>query len=172
MELKKFWKIIDSARKDAEGDIEEMYDILVDELSEMKAEEIKGFDDTFWGLMKKSYKADLWAACYIINGSEDEECFDNFRCWLIAQGPKVFDAAIENADSVASVVKPDEDGEFFAEFEDLQFAAPTAYEEKLGEEPEWDLDGHEFVLDKEIWDDEEVIAKDLPKLAKKMKFLA
>jgi Protein of unknown function (DUF4240) len=50
-----------------------------------------------------------------MNGSASDDGFDYFRGWLISQGRKIFEAALENPDSLADVI--DEEAEADFEFE-------------------------------------------------------
>lgn len=56
-----------------------------------------------WELMAVSYRHDLWAAAYHLNGGCSDDGFEYFRGWLIAQGREVFDRAVADPDTLADV---------------------------------------------------------------------
>jgi hypothetical protein len=79
----------------------------------------------------RAYHWEVWGAADIMLGGASDDAFDFFRCWLIGQGRHVFEGALHDADTLASLV-----GEFDAEVdgdaEDLGYAADEAYEALTG----------------------------------------
>ena len=136
MNKEQFWQIIDSARAESEGDIDEMADVLADKLSAIETPEIFAWHQIFLEYQHLSYKEKLWAAAYVINGGCGDDGFDYFRAWLTAQGKAVFVNALENPDSLADV---DEAREDETEFEDMLSAASSAYFKKLNIKADYDL---------------------------------
>jgi len=76
---------------------------LEDELSELSKEEVLGYKYWWDYFYMKSYKAELWAACYTVSGGCDDEGFDYFRFWLITKGRYVYERAVQDADSLCDV---------------------------------------------------------------------
>jgi hypothetical protein len=68
------------------------------------------------------------AAEKIIDGSVTDDSYIYFRCWLVAQGEKVFTEAVRNPDSLADVPAVD----MFVEFEPLLYVATEAYKIRTG----------------------------------------
>ncbi|TYB52801.1 DUF4240 domain-containing protein, partial [Nonomuraea sp. PA05] len=48
-----------------------------------------------------AHRADLWGAAYLINGGCSDDGFEYFRCWLVGQGREVYEAALDDPDSLA-----------------------------------------------------------------------
>jgi hypothetical protein len=128
MDRADFWKRIDRAREESGGDVDETTELLQEQLTHLPDREILAFDRILWELMAESYRWDLWAAAYIINGGCSDDGFDDFRGWLIAQGQHVYDAALQNPDSLAVVAVAE------VEHEPMLYVARLAYEEKTGNE--------------------------------------
>jgi hypothetical protein len=81
--------------------------------------------------LKSAYTWPLWGAAYLINGGCSDDGFEYFRCWLISRGREIFDAAVAEPDSLASVVDPDDDHH---ECEALLYVALQTYEEVAGKQ--------------------------------------
>jgi hypothetical protein len=114
--------------------------------------------------MADAYTWDLWGAAYLINGGCSDDGFAYFRAWLISRGQDVYSAALQNPDSLASVVDPDRDD---YEFEDLWGIAQEVYEDTTDEQmPEVDSTWPAEPKG-ERWDfnDDEQISRRLPRLA-------
>jgi hypothetical protein len=135
MEITAFWKIIDEARARATepADGEEVAEQLAGVLATRSAAEVIEFAVVLEGLQDESYRWDLWAAAYLINGGCSDDGFDYFRGWLVAQGQAVWDAALLDPDSLASV-RDDPEGADDAEAEGVLGAAMTAYGLITGDE--------------------------------------
>jgi hypothetical protein len=155
--------IVDSARSAAGTDDEVFLDRVREVLELLAPEEVIGFDAVQDELMAVSYRRDLWAAAYIINGGCSDDEFDYFRAWLIAQGRAVFERAVADPATLetAIVIDPAWD----AELEDFLYLPSSVYEERFGEElperprPAWELTGPEW--------DEDSIYEMFPKLMEK-----
>lgn len=163
-----FWKIIKKAKSNADGEIEEIAEEVQSQLTELPAAEIQAFDELFRTKMNAAYFWKLWGAAYLINGGSSDDGFEYFRAWLIAQGQKVYEAALADPDSLAKISDPDNDQH---ECEDLIYVAAEAYQEVEGKElpplkksvlPPKEPAGEEW-----DFDDEAEMSKRLPKLAKK-----
>ena len=160
MDTTTFWKLIEDAKQRSGGNPERQVAELTDALTALKASDIIAFEARFDQVMAVSYKRELWAAAYIINGGCSNDCFDYFRGWLIAQGEAVFHNALHDPETLVEVVEPEE-----AELEEIVYVAQEGYERKTGQElPQterviWQLNG-------ELWDEETKYAM-YPKLAAK-----
>src|SRR5262249_27787935 len=76
-----------------------------------------------------AYREDLWAAAGLINCGASDDGFCYFRCWLVGRGKEVYEAAIEDPDSLADVVDLDRDEDYEAE---IYGAASNAWEQVTG----------------------------------------
>ncbi len=132
MTLDDFWKLIDDAR-DGDGDAEggDVAHRLSAALVQRPAEEIYAFLEHQATLMTRSYSWPLWGAAYLANGGCSDDGFDYFRGWLLAQGRDVFEAALQDPDSLDAVIPDGEE----VESEDMIAAAPSAYKTVTGAYP-------------------------------------
>ncbi len=130
MDEAKFWKLMDEARAESRGDIDEQLSILTNKLEQLPISEIVEYQRIVDSLMDQSYTWDLWAAGYLLNGGCSDDCFDYFRGWLIVQGKEVYYNALRDPESLADLTLS-ENG---VECETLLTIAWTAYENKTGQE--------------------------------------
>ncbi|MFB6577875.1 DUF4240 domain-containing protein [Streptomyces sp. NPDC056402] len=169
MDKQTFWKLIETARADAEP--QEVAPRTAELLADRAATEIAASQQVLWDLLAESYRAPLWAAAYVINGGCSDDGFDYFRGWLLTQGREVFETALADPDSLAAHPAVREAAERGLELEDESALsiAWTAYEAGTGRElpadsctisypaldPSWDFD----------FGDTEEIAARLPRLS-------
>ena len=128
MDSTTFWRLIDASRRAGRGDVEEQAEALRLRLERLDPDEIVEFDRIFHEQLAAAYSWDLWAAASIINGGCSDDGFEYFRCWLIAQGERVFQAALADPESLAGRAEPD------VEAESMLYAAAKAYESRTGAE--------------------------------------
>lgn len=154
MENTNFWAIIAQTRAGAGGNKEQQMQALEKILSEMSEHEIIGFDKTYHDLLDKAHHWNLWAAAYIINGGCSDDCFDYFCDWLIAQGQDVYEAALQDPQTLKSSATPWE-----TDFEEFRYIMYDVYEKKFSKPlpaaPRKSLGEPKGVA----WDEEEVEAK-------------
>ncbi|ASY35322.1 Protein of unknown function [Streptomyces sp. LcepLS] len=134
MDETQFWELIDSAREAADGDPEEQADVVVDRLLQLDPESVADFARHFTVRFRRAWTWELWGAAGVLLAAPegaDEESFDYFRCWLIAQGRSVFEGALADADSLAELL-PDFDEEIDGDAGELGEAAEDAYEQLTG----------------------------------------
>lgn len=164
-----FWNLIERAKHKAFRDVEEQAEILIEILSERPLEDIIEFGRIFEYFHALSYKSDLWAAAYIIQGGCSDDMFDYFRAWLIAQGKDVFENAMENPETLTRVISVEEAEEIDAEC--ILYVADEAYQRKTGNNMEEFLDLQGFVKFPELefdWNEEDdSLKKKFPRLYKK-----
>ncbi len=82
---------------------QEMYDPLLDILLTLEVSEILSWGQILYKYLRLSNIGELQAAAAVITGSLSTDCFEQFQCWLIAQGKAVFLRAIQDADSLAEL---------------------------------------------------------------------
>ncbi|MFN8139616.1 MAG: DUF4240 domain-containing protein [Fimbriimonadales bacterium] len=124
MDLVGFWEIIESSRGNANA--------ISRQLQTLQPAEIEGWNRTFWELHSAAYRWDLWGAAYLILGGCSDDSFDYFRAWLIGKGRTAYEAALQNPESLVTVVT-DEDIEEDCENESLMSVAEDAYEMVTGQ---------------------------------------
>lgn len=165
MDETEFWEIVDSTRDAAGGDPDEHADLLVERLTRLDPEAVLDFARHFETRFLRAFRWDLWAAADIMLGGADEESFDYFRCWLIAQGRHVFEGALAEPDDLAELAPgfdPDADGDA----EDVGYAADEAYERLTALPlPELGLPARESPEGEALdFDDSAAMAAKLPRL--------
>lgn len=97
--LSEFWQLVTVADRTAEPEsVSERLKGLLTDLSDAQLIE---FDKQFSICMRQSYTWELFGAAFVMAGCNDEYGFSEFRCWLISRGEAAFNAALENADSLA-----------------------------------------------------------------------
>jgi hypothetical protein len=132
MDIQKFWKMIETAREAANGNIETQLELLVGSLSKESDEDIIRFDQILRDMIARAYRANLRDACDFINCWCSDEEFSDFRAWLVAQGEDIFERAIENPDSLVDTV--DVKDRRFVMYESFTYVGSHAYERKNDKE--------------------------------------
>lgn len=169
MDKQTFWKLIETARAEAEPD--QVAARAAALLAEHPVAEVAAAEQVLWDLLAESYRAPLWAAAYLINGGCSDDGFDYFRGWLLTRGEAVFTAALADPDSLADhpPVRAAAAGGRHLEDESALSIAWTAYESATGKplpsdsfritypplDPSWDFD----------FDDREELTRRLPRLS-------
>ena len=133
-------------------------------LKSMSPAEIIEFDRFYRTLHYKAYAWNLWAAAYIVNGGCSDDCFSDFRGWLIGQGEKVYHKALANPDSLADVENLERD----MDWEGYGYLAITVYEQVTGQVMPMPAVGHPAEPTGEEWEEDEAeLSALLPKLFEK-----
>jgi hypothetical protein len=132
-----FWALIETAQVksrlgESNSDQEAQLKHLQRQLESLEPADLLEFQRTFNRLHQTSYRADLWGAAFLMNGGASDDGFDYFRGWLISQGRKVFEAALENPDSLAENVEDGDEADFGFENEDMLNIAMRAWMNKTG----------------------------------------
>ena len=125
MNVDAFWQFIDAAKKMAGSDVDARVDALKSVLSLLTAEELQSFQNHYDQQIAVSYRWDLWAAAYIMNGGCSDDGFRYFRDWLISEGRSIFEKALQDPDSLADLPHIDP-----AELEPFGYVALELYERK------------------------------------------
>ncbi len=143
-------------------------DELTSRLSRLPPPEIVAFDNHLTGLRLAAHRIDLWGAAYLINAGCSDDGFEYFRCWLIGQGREVYEAALDDPDSLADyglVRSCILDGSDDCECEQFMYTPDRAYQRITGHElPEG---AGEYPKLGEIWDfnDVEEMSRRYPRLS-------
>ena len=74
--------------------------LLETELCALSREEFLGFIFHFNSFFAKAYRHDLWAVAYIVMGGCSDDCFMDFRKWLVTRGKETYEAALSDTDSL------------------------------------------------------------------------
>jgi Flp pilus assembly protein TadD len=121
-----FWDLIDQARvrgascAECAGELEHI-------LGNLSSADIEAFGRAQEDLMRTSYRWDLWGAAFVIRGGCSDDGFADFRGWLMLQGRDVWEAALQDSESLADVSI---DGD--VDCEDVLYVASKVYEQVAG----------------------------------------
>lgn len=159
METDKFWRIIETSKSKSLGDYEKQQSELKKELTKLTANEVLEFDNKFRTLRGEIYTWDFWAAAYIINGGCSDDCFSDFRGWLIGQGQSIFENAIQNIETLTEL-KETNDGDL----EGLSYIATDVYENKTGKDMPQGVQENFEITGEEWEEDENDLKNRFPKL--------
>lgn len=129
MDSEQFWAIISTSKINSLGNYETQQSLLEKELLKLSAKEILEFDNRFRSLRGEIYTWDFWGAAYIMNGGCSDDCFSDFRGWLIGQGKSVFENAVQDVETLTQL-RDTNDGDW----EGLSYVPADAYEKKTTEE--------------------------------------
>jgi hypothetical protein len=158
-----FWQLIADTRADAGNATDKQSDLLEQRLRRLPAKQIAEFERIRQGLERRAYSYELWGAAYVIEDGCSDDCFRDFRGYLISLGRGPYEAALRDPDSLASVAQDAETGNW----ENADDVAPDAYEGVADEdiptgdsEPSGDPSG-------DPWDDDhaEQLVQRYPRLA-------
>ena len=111
MDESRFWNLIGSVCRSDPKRAEQWDQDLVEALAQLPADDIVEWNHIFDRMAANAYSVDLWGAAYLINGGASDDGFYYFRCWLIGMGREVYEAALEDPDSLADAVDPKIDAE-------------------------------------------------------------
>jgi Protein of unknown function (DUF4240) len=145
-----FWGLVERVRADAGDDTERQSELLEERLSELPPPQIVRFHQIRRQMDEQAFTWDIWGAAYVIEDGCSDDCFRDFRAYLISLGPTAFAAALRDPDSLAPIVQDAEKGDW----ENADNITPDAYESATGDDfpaDSSDLDGRPRG---EPWDDE------------------
>jgi hypothetical protein len=158
-----FWQLIADTRAAAGNETDAQSDVLEQRLRHLPPTQIAEFERIRQRLDRRAYTYELWGAAYVIEDGCSDDCFRDFRGYLISLGRGPYEAALRNPDSLASVAQDAETGNW----ENADDVAPDVYQSVADEdiptgdsEPSGDPRGTP-------WDDEqtEQLVQRYPRLA-------
>lgn len=132
MDEELFWKIIQTAKENSEGDYEQQYEELAKQLSILSPDDIILFGNRFRFFRGQANTWELWGAIYIIHGGCGDDSFNDFREWVIGQGKDFYYKTIKDPETLADL-----ETEFIeeaSEFEGLGEIPSTVFKELTGQE--------------------------------------
>ncbi len=127
MNIDEFWALIEECGGPG-ADCEKCAAAILEKLKGMPAEKILEFQTHLDERMIETYRWDLWAVAYIVNGGCSDDGFEYFRGWLITQGRDFFETALMDPELAANGTEP---GEVY-ECEDILYGPTRAYEAVAG----------------------------------------
>jgi hypothetical protein len=158
-----FWGLIAETRAAAHDDTGEQSQLLEERLSKLSPQAILGFERIRHGLDKGAYTWDMWGAAYVIEDGCSDDCFRDFRGYLISLGRSAYENALQNPDSLAPVVQDAENGDW----ENADDPAPDAYSSATGNDYPGDTSDLSGDPRGQAWDDsnEQLLIQRYPALA-------
>ncbi|MCC6411544.1 MAG: DUF4240 domain-containing protein [Saprospiraceae bacterium] len=163
MNKETFWKIMLETNKASGGEPLTQQGLIEIKLDELLGDEIIEFDKIYRELLNDAYDWKLWAAAFIVNGGCSDDCFMDFRGWLIAQGEEIYTKALANPDSLSEIDNLYGD----CEWEGFGYLSFTVYEKKTGKEMQISPEiNYPSEPKGEEWDENE-LDNLLPKLSQK-----
>ena len=130
MNESQYWKNIDEAITNTNNE-RQFLDHLTLNLETLTPKEIVGFRLRTDVLLTESYSSELWCAAYIMNGGCSDDGFEYFRCWLISNGQEMYEAALNNPDSISHYIQ---DERAYYQLEEFWYVANTAFSNRTGKE--------------------------------------
>ena len=112
MDGQAFWELIESTRQAAGNDTGRQSELLEERLSRLPAESIVDFQRIRHRLDEAAYTWDLWGAAYVVEDGCSDDCFRDFRAYLISLGRGPYEAALSDPDSLAPIVQDAEQGDW------------------------------------------------------------
>jgi hypothetical protein len=125
-----FWRLVEETRRAGGNDTDKQVGLLDDRLRQLPKQDIIQFVRIRRKLDQRAYTWNLWGAAYVIEDGCSDDCFRDFRAYLISLGRSAYEAALRNPDSLATVVQDEEAGGW----EDADDVAPDAYSSVTGED--------------------------------------
>jgi hypothetical protein len=162
-----FWRLTADTRSEAGNDTGRQSELLEERLERLPPDQIVEFQEIHHEMDERLYSWDLWGAAFVIEDGCSDDCFRDFRNYVISLGRGPYEAALRDPDSLASVVQDEETGDW----ENADNVAGDAYESVTGEDipaNDSDLSGEPKG---EPWDDEaeDELVQRYPRLAERFR---
>jgi len=97
------WEVVERVRKKSRGKLEPAIRAFEAELRALDDTTLLRAEAAFADAMARADTWDLWGAAFLIHGVISDDMFWDVRAGLVALGREVFDAALKDPDSLASV---------------------------------------------------------------------
>jgi Protein of unknown function (DUF4240) len=123
-----FWQLIAETRTAADNDTASQSALLKERLTQLSPQAIIDFAQIRNGLDERAYTSDLWGAASVIEPGCSDDCFRDFRGYLISLGQAPYENALSDPDSLASVAQDAQTGDWAA----ADNVAPAAYSSVTG----------------------------------------
>ena len=167
MDRQAFWELLADTRAAAGNDTGRQSELLEERLSRLPAQQIVEFQRIRRRLDEQAYTWDVWGAAYVIEDGCSDDCFRDFRGYLISLGRRLYGTALRDPDALAPIVQDAEQGDW----ENADSVAGDAYASATGR----DFPGEDSDLAGDPrgdpWDDEdqEALVQRYPRLASRFR---
>ena len=133
-----FWTLIDQCAATGGGSSVEAQIIAVTTaLGALPDADVRRFDRRLRAQVARANDWRLWAAGYLAAGGMSDDAFTDFRVWLVYRGRATFERVLADPDSLADLAWS-EDGEDFADAEELLYVPGEVLESRGREEDDED----------------------------------
>ena len=132
MNRNEFWQIINSVHSKSDGDMDRKCELLKKRLDVLSENDLRDFMNHFDAADAAAYTWPLWGAAYVMHGGCSDDSFADFRATLISHGRTIYEAALDDPESLVAL--DFEDVEDIC-YEGFQYVKNNVAEEKLGEIP-------------------------------------
>ena len=123
-----FWSLVETTRRAAGNDTARQSELLEERLAELPSRSIAEFERIRQRLDRRAYTWGMWGAAFVIEDGCSDDCFRDFRNYVISLGRAPFNAAMRNPDSLAAVAQDEETGSW----ENADSVAGDAYSSVAG----------------------------------------
>ncbi len=128
------WRILNHAAAKCRGDEELAVELVQSSLELLSKDDLALYAQTFERLRDRLIGGKLLGVLFLANGSMDDEDLLDFAAWVMMQGEEVYEAAVENPDSLASILHDGRD-DYGEHSGDMLARLPyTLYQEMTGED--------------------------------------
>ncbi|HEX6713722.1 MAG TPA: DUF4240 domain-containing protein [Thermoleophilaceae bacterium] len=125
-----FWQLIAETRDAAGNDSGEQSSLIEERLSKLPPRTIVEFARFRERLDRRAYTWQMWGAASVIEDGCSDDCFRDFRGYVISLGRGPYEKALIDPDSLASVAQDAETGDW----ENADNVAPDAYSSATGDD--------------------------------------
>ena len=125
-----FWQLTADTRAAAGNDTARQSELLEERLASFSPQAIIEFAEIRRRLDRRAYTWELWGAATVIEDGCSDDCFRDFRAYVISLGRGPYERAVRDADSLAAVVQDAEAGDW----ENADNVAPEAYSTATGDD--------------------------------------
>jgi hypothetical protein len=105
-----FWQTIADTRQAAGGNTGKQAELLAARLRNLSPEARADFARIHHSLDRRAYTWRLWGAAQVMEDGCSDDCFRDFRAYMISLGPGPYQRALANPDSLAMVAEDRETG--------------------------------------------------------------
>jgi Protein of unknown function (DUF4240) len=130
----KFWQLMQQTHGEAGGDEGQQSGLIEDGLKKQSPHAIVAFDRERHRIDRQLYTWKIWGAATVIEDGCSDDCFRDFRGYLISLGPTAVAQALRDPDGLAPMVKDAENGDW----ENADNVAPDAYSSVTGNDYPYD----------------------------------
>jgi hypothetical protein len=158
-----FWRLVADTRAAAGNDTGRQSELLDARLRKLPPQQIAAFERIRRALDRRAYTWDIWGAAYVIEDGCSDDCFRDFRGYLISLGRGPYETALRSPDAIAPSVQDAETGDW----ENADDVAPDAYQSVADEDIPGDSSDLSGTPRGTPWDDEhaEALVQRYPRLA-------